>query len=166
MGRYFGKLCEYDLMFAYMESLMDHLDDDGLNYVKQTTDDLIYPNSLVLHFKFGWQKDDKKCASACVSYANIASREIGMAIYEGVSDWGKCYATHSHSTKRQESDKRAFLKKKDTLGVSVEPFKLNCAENEAYAARANEFGKIMAHVVFEFLKGRGELPKIAKVAYG
>jgi hypothetical protein len=166
MGRLYRNLCEKEVLSAYTQSLCDYLDDDGVGYSLQNPEDAVYPNSLVLHISLGWQHGAKKTSSSTISFARLCARDIAAAIHEGISDWGKCYVCHDHTTKRNEDDKRDVLKIDGTIGVAIEPFKLNDKHAENYAYRAKEFGKILAHVVYEFLRSRDELRKIARVAYG
>lgn len=163
LGRYHGKANEYEAVNCYLQELSECLDNDGVRHRIEKEDAQIFPNSLVIYCSVGWATGNRKSNSSSISYGQANSRVVASLFTETLSDWGKCYVNLGHTAKLSNSDKRAFLNVPDTMGISVEPFKLNLDSSSEYIQRAKNLGKTMAHCLFEFLLSRNEQPRMMNV---
>jgi len=161
-GRFTDGLFESQVISAYVEAMVERLDEDRVRYTVQKKDDLIMPNSLVIYCSAGWgNKDDvEKPNFSKVTIGQSTSRKACEFVNEVLVDWGKCYAHFLHSTKEVTNSKEVILKHKDTIAVKIEPFLMNGCHTMEYAKNLTILGDMLAQAVVEFLSCRDEMPRL------
>lgn len=162
LGRYYGKACEYDVVNSYVETLCEFLEHDRITYqVITDKDELIYPNSLILHCGAGWNKAPTKSKNnhSLVAYSQSTSKKLAEIALETVSEWGKCYVDLSHKSREIATyPDNANLDIENTFALYIEPFRLNGPMYEEYLKACPTLGRMLAQCVFEFLAARNEQP--------
>lgn len=166
LGRHFGRFSEYDALNSYFDTFCEFLDQDRISFRTQTKDDLIEPNSLVIHCSSGWEKDEKpRPNSSSVIYGTPGSRAIAQLFIETLSEWGKCYSDLGHKIREVKNHKKnALLLHEKTMALCIEPFRLNGANVDAYIKGGPILGRMLAQCVFEYMLERGEVAKIANIS--
>ena len=161
-GRIHEKYSEWDAIDCYVHSFMEHLDNFGIRPFKSRENDLIYPNSLVVHCDAGWVDPKSKVKSSnysAISYGTPNSRSLADIFAENTTGWGQNYVSNNHTTKDpKRGDTRPFMVTDKTISISISPFMVNGPDVDSYIRFGPMLGKMLAIAVADFMTTRGEVP--------
>lgn len=163
LGNHTAKTNEYDVMGAYIETLIEYLEIDRICFYVASNGEVILPNSLILYCSVGWDngKKPQKYNFSKVSYAQKSSKRFADFAMETLSEWGKCHVDLSHKCKEGANAKaHDCLRFGDTIAVQIEPFLLNGPNSDDYIKHVPVMGRMLAQCIYEFMSSRDEIKRI------
>ena len=167
-GNVWGNHNQKDVVRGYLQTLQEHIEENRHDCSIFQEGDTILPNTLIICLSAGWGKAESRSRlnGHSVVYGDDNSLEFAELMAETLGEWAKNYVNYHHkmATPARES-KNPFLSVKDTIGISVSPFKLNGPNSEDYVRWLPKLGQLMADCIYEYLLHRGERPRMANVNY-
>ncbi len=163
-GHTFGHYSEKEAIYEYVESTLEHLEEDRVAASIHETGGLIMPNTLLVHCFLGWEKPNSKAKSniATIGFQGTEALPLANMLCESLSEWGKSYVDYHHKTANpRPEDQSPEGNLPGTIGVFIRPFKLNGMQIDTYMRNADTLGRTIAYCVHEFILGRGEQVKLA-----
>jgi hypothetical protein len=167
-GNFHLGACQRDVVDAYLNTLVEGLDENRVTYSVFREGDIILPNSLIVCLSSGWLKPTSTATKQIseVRYHTPESLHFAKIVCDSISEWGKCYVSYYHRGNRPLTDKdNPFLKVKDTMAVSINPFKLNGENTADYLRWLPKLGEILSECIYDYILSRGEQPRMMSAGY-
>jgi hypothetical protein len=167
-GQALGRYSELDIIDAYVATLVEELELDGVRVEVMGTRSRpgirmvdrhkdVEKYRMVIHCCAGWaEKPDTLKNISTVTCGPRRSFTLANALSEAVNDWGHCYVWGHRSAKVTIGHEDPLLNVDDTLGVRIEPFQLNGPDIETYAAKLPQLGRSIASSISSYLLQRNE----------
>lgn len=158
-----GRYSEADAVNGYIDSILEHLEEDRVTARLDSPNEPILPNTLVIYCGIGWDRPNSKakCNIATVEYVGQATLPLAALLCESLVDWGKSYVDYHHKTANPKVATEPFHE--GSLTLTVKPFKLNGPNVEHYMRSLDKLGRTIAYSIYEFLLMRDEAPSVMKI---
>lgn len=162
-GLMYGRYSEAEAVNGYIESILEHLEEDRVTASTHSKLDPIMPNSLVMYCGLGWDKPSSKakCNIATVEFVGQAALPLASLLCESLVDWGKSYVDYHHKTSNPKVAVEPFHE--GSITIVFKPFKLNGPNIDSYMSCLDKLGRTVAYSIYEFLLMRDEVPSVMKV---
>lgn len=167
-GNAWGNHNQKDVVRSYLQTLQESIEENRHDFSVFREGDTVLPNTLILCLSSGWARPDSrsKYNGHAVGYGGGESLEFAERMAETLGEWAKNYVNFNHKMAAPTlQSANPFLSIKDTIGISVNPFKLNGPNSEDYVRWLPKLGQLMADCIYEYLLHRGERPRMANVNY-
>ncbi len=158
-----GRYTEKEAVHGYMDSILEHMEEDRIVCRVHSDSEPILPNTLLIHCQIGLDKPNSKakCNMATVDFVGQGALPLATLLCEALVDWGKSYVDFHHKTANPKVANEPHYD--DTLGVIIKPFKINGPQVDDYMRSLDQLGKTIAYSIYEFMLSRGEQPNVMKV---
>lgn len=156
MGTHQANFCEHDIIDAYVSTLCESLENDGIHFSVESKPQAVTQNTLLIYCRSGMGGSCNGTNSSTIYYAETSKKLCEYAI-ESVSEWGKCYVDTAHKTKERKMPDHPLFSFPDTMAIAVDPFVPGGPRHEEYMVRLPQLGQMLAQAVFGLLLERREI---------